>query len=83
MTVALGLMMDWLKKLTPLERMAVFGALQDRWCHACGVDVELCKCRRYNRTMKELTRSTANSRKRLDAIASMGCKATTETVSNS
>src|ERR1035441_515266 len=55
---ALGMFQDWLAKLAPAERMAIFGALQDRWCHSCGIEVNLCKCRGYRREMAKLTRST-------------------------
>jgi len=78
MVAALGIVTDWLKKLSPTERMAVFGALQDLWCHACGSEVDACKCRRYKRTMEKLTRSTVG-RKNLDAVANTGCRATVET----
>lgn len=35
----------WLPTLTPEERSALFGAIEDDWCISCGTAQNDCKCR--------------------------------------
>jgi hypothetical protein len=52
----------WMMSLSAVQRAAIFGALEDEWCHACGQEHKKCKCNHLpvvdNKKQAKMARST-------------------------